>query len=167
MAARLNKWLNVNGRGTAFGINLFQTYFIAIKEFKLMLKIILVMVIKKPQEISIHWVFVQEKIRYPKQEPISTLRKGIQESVFSCTWIKAKDCLACPKNKLCFTNNYPLFSLGAPSTSHNLFLLVYHLAAPHLLSTLLIFGKYWNKIVFSHVIKATPKCFDHFQSRFT
>lgn len=31
-----------------------------------MLKIILVMVIKMPQ-ISIHWVFVQEKIRYPKQ----------------------------------------------------------------------------------------------------
>ena len=41
-----------------------------------MLKMSLFMVKKKSLEISIHWVFVQQNIKYPKQEPISSLRSS-------------------------------------------------------------------------------------------
>lgn len=72
----------------------------------------------------------------------------VVSAVLSCTWIKAKYCLVCPRNKLCFTINCPVISLGAPSTSPNLLLALPHLAVQHPLSTLPIFDKHSNKTVF-------------------
>lgn len=76
VAARLNKWLNIKSEERPLAwINEFYIYFIAIKEYKLKLKMSLVMLIEKnkPQEIGIHWVFVQQNIKYPKKEPVSYL----------------------------------------------------------------------------------------------
>lgn len=84
----------------------------------------------------------------------------------TCTAIKAKHYLLCPRNNLYFTVNCSLFSFGASSVSHHLFLLTLsRLALCCLLSTLPIFSKHGDQIVFSHLIKTTLKCFDHFESQ--
>lgn len=35
----------------------------------------------KPQEIGIHWVFVQQNIKYPKKEPISSLSGSLSSTL--------------------------------------------------------------------------------------
>jgi len=109
-------------------------------------------------------VFVQQNVRYPKQEPISSLR--------SSQYSPAPEL-----RQMLFTSSHKLSvlccQLSCPSLVHNQlpatsFLLLYLTVLSAIFCQLCKFlASTWKKKnVFSHVIKAMPKHLDHFQARF-